>query len=189
MNTITYINSYFKSMSDVQLEDWINKHNSELSCASLFTYTNKGICPLIKNLTKKYIHGDDDFVPSHVGNIIRIGSKIFVFNMIPPKSKTTLLIDYIKNADFDYQIVTFADNDFDGYKYTVDTLKYNNRCYGYLSALQSGIKALRWLPNRKNHCSEIFVKMLQNQNYYTDIKADDVTPMEAYNLLVYGSLR
>ena len=189
MNTITYDKTYFLNMSEVQLNKWIARHNTELSCASLFTYTDKGICPIIKNLTKKYAHNGDDFVPTHVGNIIRIGTQIFVFNMIPPKSKTTLLIDYIKNADFDYRIVTFADNNFNGYQYTVDTLKYNNRRYGYFSALQSGIKPLRWIPNRKAHCSEIFIKMLQRQGYYKEIKADDVTPVEAHNLLAYGSLR
>ena len=143
-------------MSEVQLNKWIARHNTELSCASLFTYTDKGICPIIKNLTKKYAHNGDDFVPTHVGNIIRIGTQI---------------------------------NDFNGYQYTVDTLKYNNRRYGYFSALQSGIKPLRWIPNRKAHCSEIFIKMLQRQGYYKEIKADDVTPVEAHNLLVYGSLR
>ena len=189
MNTITYNRTYFSNLSEAQFKNWIAQHSAELGCASLFTYTDKGICPIIKNLTKKYAMDGDDFVPSHVGNIIRVGTQIFVFNMIPPKSKTTLLYDYLKDADFDYRIVTFDNNEFNNYQYTVDTLKYNNRSYGYLSALQSGIKPLRWIPNRKAHCSEIFIKMLQNQGYYKEIKADDVTPVEAYNLLVYGSLR
>ena len=183
MNTITYTKEYFKGFSKVKFNRWILKHTKELSCSALFTYTIKGISPLIRTVTKKY--AKSDFIPTHVGQICKVGEEIMVFNQTPPKGQLSLLVDYIYNVDFDYQIVCVLD-DIDAFEYSKDVLHYNGEKYGYFSALQSGIKGLRWICNKKHHCSEIMGLVLQEQGYLQNVVADDLTPVDVYNLMVYG---
>lgn len=184
MNTVTYPKIYFKGFSKVKLNRWILKHRKELSCGALFTYSSEGISPLIKKVTKKYARSS--FCPTHVGQIIQVGQEIMVFNQIPPKGELSLLSDYIFNASFDFEIVTFLDNNFDGFQYSKYVLTHNGEKYGYFSAVQSGIKCLRWIYNHKRHCSEIQCLALQHQGFFKYVKADDQTPIDVYNLLVYG---
>lgn len=186
MDTISYTKKYFKGLSKAKLNRWIFKNRKELATAALFTATNKGIGKLIKHFTKKNAI-ENDFIPCHVGNIIAIGEEIWVMNIIPPKAEITLLSDYIFNSNFDYEIVTF--NGINKDLYFSDSLKHNNKKYGYASALQCAFKALQWLPNRKQHCSEYFIRCLQKQGYFKDVKADNVSPVQAYNLLMYNRLK
>lgn len=186
MNTITYKKDYFSNKGKIRLNRWILQHRKELSCGALFTYTTKGLSPIIKKVEKKYSHGD--FIPTHVGQIIQVGEEVMVFNQTPPKGELTRLADYIYKADFDFEIVTFSDNDFNAEQYAQDVLRFNGRNYGYFSALQSGLKFLRFIPNIKKHCSEIQTQCLQNQGYFTNVNADDMTPMDIYNLLAYNEM-
>lgn len=178
-----YTKDYLKYFNKVKLNRWIFTKRNELKTGALFTYADNKLGKLIKHFTKKHAI-DFSFIPSHVGNIIIIGEDVYVMNIIPPKSTLTRLADYICNADFEYKIICF--NDVDAEKYAVDTLKENNKNYGYLSAFQCAFKGLQWLPNLKQHCSEYFIRCLQNQGYFKQIKADDISPVQAYNLLVYN---
>lgn len=181
MNTITYTKEYFKGFSKVKFNRWILKHKKELACGALFTYSTKGISPLIKKVTKKY--AKSDFCPTHIGQICKVGEEIMVFNQTPPKGKLSLLSDYIYNVDFDWQIVCILD-DINTLEYSKDVLSFNGMKYGYISALNSGIKWLRWLFNVRFHCSEIEILVLQKQGYLKDVIADNQTPVDVYNLLL-----
>lgn len=183
MNTKIYAKKIFKGFSKVKFNRWILKHKKELVTGAIFTYTDKKLGKLIKHFTQKHKIDETGFIPTHVGNIILIGEEIFVMNIMPPKNSIMPLVDFIYNADFDYQIVTF--DGIDAEQYANDSLKENNKPYGYLSAVQCAFKALNWLPNRKSHCSEYFIKCLQNQGFYTDVKADDISPIQALNLLLH----
>ena len=185
MNTITYTKEYFKGFSNVKFNRWIFKHRKELACGALFTYSTKGISPLIKKVTKKY--AKSDFCPTHVGQICKVGEEIMVFNQTPPKGELSLLSDYIYNVDFDWQIVCILD-DINTFKYSKDVLSFNGMKYGYFSAFHSAFACLKWIPSVfKFHCSEIEILVLQKQGYLKDIIADKIVPVEAYNLLVFGS--
>ena len=186
MDTITYTKEYFKGFSKVKFNRWILKHKKELATGAIFTYTDKKMGKLIKHFTKKHIIDENGFCPNHVGNIITIGAEIYVMNIIPPRNHITPLIDFLYNADFDYHLVTMAG--INPEQYAIDSLKENNKPYGYLSALQCPFRVLQWLPNTRQHCSEYFVRCLQNQGFYQEVHADNVSPVQALNLLMHNRL-
>lgn len=188
MNTVTYTKEYFKGFSRVKFNRWILKHKKELACGAIFTYTDKKMGKAIKHFTQKHVIDENGFIPCHVGNIIKVGEEIYVMNIMPPKSTLQPLIDFVYNADFDYHIVTFEDNDINPEQYAIDSLRYNNKPYAYLSALQCAFRGLNWLPNRKEHCSEGFINCLKNQGFFADVNADDVSPVQALNLLMHNRL-
>ena len=186
MDTITYTKEYFKGFSKVKFNRWILKHKKELATGAVFTYTDKKMGKLIKHFTKKHIIDEDGFCPNHVGNIIKIGEEIYVMNIIPPRNHITPLIDFLYNADFDYHLVTMAG--INPEQYAIDSLKEDSKPYGYLSALQCPFRVLQWLPNTRQHCSEYFVRCLQNQGFYQEVHADNVSPVQALNLLMHNRL-
>lgn len=178
---------YLKSLSKLKLYRFLKDNYNSLIGGQVFTIGTTWLVPVIRQITKHF--AKHDYVPSHVGQIINIGNVLFVVNVVPPKVDYIELSEYIMNTDEDFRIV------FRGENFTLDTARYSyevstlvGKDYGYFSALQSGIKGLGWIPNKKIHCSEAAVMFLQNQGYFKGIKADDVTPVEAYNLMIEGKL-
>lgn len=177
---------YLRSLNRRELNNFLNKNFESLIGGQVFTIGNTFLTKTIQLITKKYANGD--YCPVHVGQIIKIGCRLFIVNVMPPKVDYVELLDYILKTDEKFRIV------FRGENFKLNTCKYSfevsnlvGRNYGYFSALQSGIKGISWIPNRKIHCSEACVKLLQNQGYFKGVKADDVTPVEAYYKMINGN--
>lgn len=177
---------YLRSYSRLKLSKFLACNFGYLIGGQVFTIGNTKLTKTIQKITKKY--AKTEFVPVHVGQIVNIGCKLFVINVTPPKVEYTELMDYILETDEDFKII------YRGSNFTLDTARYSaevcnmvGKEYGYFSALQSGIKALRWIPNRKTHCSEATVMYLQNQGYFKDYVADDMTPVEVYDIMISGN--
>ena len=184
-DTIMVTKQYLKSLKRIRLSKFLANNFSNLIGGQVFTVGKTFLTTTIQFITKKYAKGD--FCPCHVGQIINIGSRLFVVNVIPPKVDYTELMDYILQTDEDFRIIFRGENfklDTPRYSYEVSNLVGQN--YGYFSALQSGIKGISWIPNRKIHCSESAVKFLQNQGYFEGVKADDCTPVEVYEKMING---
>lgn len=183
--TVVVTKMYLRSMPFRRLDNFLKNNFNKLIGGQVFTVGKTFLTKTIQAITKKYAKGD--FCPVHVGQIINIGSKLFVVNVMPPKVDYIELADYITNTDEDFRII-FRGNDFklDTTRYSYEVSNLVGKNYGYFSAIQSGIKGISWIPNRKIHCSECCVKFLQNQGYFKGVKADDITPVEAFYKMING---
>ena len=186
-DTIMVTKKYLRSLSRLRLSKFLSNNFDKLIGGQVFTIGDTLLTKSIQFITKKY--AKSDFIPTHVGQIIRIGSQLFIVNVIPPKVAYVELMDYILQTDEDFRIVYRGENfklDTPRYSYEVSNLVGQN--YGYFSAIQSGIKGISWIPNRKTHCSEASIKYLQNQGYFKDVIADNETPVEVYDKMIRGQL-
>lgn len=176
---------FLKKLSRHRICRWVQKHSDKLVGGGVFTIGNTPIVPLIRNFSKKYAHSD--FVPSHVGSIIKLGGLYYIFNMTPPKASFIELVDYIAETKEDFRIVFGGEN----YKIDEKEFSYNLFCkigqkYGYFSALQCIFPHRDLIPNRKEHCSEIHVKALQRFGFFDGVNGDDMTPVEVYDKMLEG---
>lgn len=184
-DTLIVTKQYLRKLSRERLSKFISTNFYKLCGGQVFTIGKTWLTKPIQMITKKY--AKSDFIPSHVGQICNFSSELFVINVIPPRVEYIDLLDYIISTDEDFRIVYRGENfrlDTKRYAYEITSLIGMN--YGYFSAIQSGIKGLSWIPNRKKHCSEVACKYLQNQGYFKGIDADNMTPVEIYDKMIRG---
>lgn len=184
MDTITINGEWLKSLSPHKLSKWLQLNRLELATASVFTRSGGWLSPTIEFLTRRECI-EKDFIPSHIGNVILLNSKLYIFNQKPPKASIIELYDYIMETKDDFKIVIIDEHKIDISQFSYDLFCCVEEKYGYLSALQC-LKGLRWLPQKTRHCSEIATMEYQKWGYFEDIKADDTSPAKLYSLMVYG---
>ena len=183
MDTITVDGKFLKSLTHAELSKWLQVHRLDLAGASVFTKSSGWLSPTIEFLTRKDCK-DTSFIPSHVGSILLLGSILYCFDMKPPKATITNLFDYIVTTNDTFKIVMILDSKIEIAQFSYDLFCKVDEKYGYLSALQC-IKGLRWILNRKHHCSELATLEYQKFGYLTDLKADDTTPALLYSKMCF----
>lgn len=162
---------------------FIDYNKNVLVGSAVFTKDDSWLSKQIQRATKHKTK-QKEFIPSHIGSIVSINGQVYLFNMVPPRASCILLQDFLEDTDDEYRIV-LRDFSLKVPEYNQFILHRNGKRYGYFSALQSATRLLKYIPNRKEHCSEIHTKALQEQGLLKGLRADDVTPVELYDLLTH----
>ena len=177
-----YPKNYLKNMTANGLSNLLDVSRLDFAGGALFTKNKSVLSKTICSLTAKYSKFKH-FIPSHVGSIILLDGVLYVFNMIPPKAYIQRLDDYLATTEDDFVIVA-RDFELDVTQFSKYLFNKIGEKYGYFSALQCGVKNISWIPNRTEHCSELHILALQQQHYFKNTIADDITPVECYEMLL-----
>lgn len=169
-------------------EKFVSHNRKKLIGGSVFTSGSNIISRLISKFTKK---GNDDFTPSHVGQIIKINDVIYVFDMKPPVPKITEIHQWIREQKDDFKVI-LRPYDIDADKFSINVIKRANKRYPFWSAIQCLLKINYELPTPKDedeaiakkaeHCSEITIVEYQKCGYFKDINANKATPESVFEL-------
>jgi len=190
MDTITVDGKWLKSLTQADLTKWLQIHRLDLAGGATFTIGKTLLTKPIQWATKKYLHKDDSFLPCHTGIIILCGCQLFIVDIVPPKVKITGLLDYILNTNEEFKIVMRGENfNIDVKRFSYEAFCWVDRKYGYFSAVCSALTLKKYIKGFGLHCSEGLIRLYKNQGFFEDINSDDITPIEAYNLLTYGSIK
>lgn len=182
-NKHIFSSTYFKNLTYSEIERWIHKYKKQLVGSAIAT-ANSGIISKIVSAVTKHRSKHNFFIPSHIGSIIERNGEIYIFDMKPPRAKCTLLIDYLLNTKDKFYIV-IRDFDINAQDFSKYILKFDGNIYAYISAIECAFTLTKWLPNIKNHCSELHIRALQQQGLFLNKIADDLTPVETFEILIF----
>lgn len=189
MDTITINGDYLKSLSPHKLSRWLQVNRLELAGGGTFTIADTFFKKPIQWATKKYLHKGDTFCPTHTGIIILCNCQLYIVDIVPPKVQLTNLYDYITTTKDEFKIVMRGENfNLDTRRFSYEAFCWVDKKYGYFSAICSSLALKKYINGFGLHCSEGLIKLYNNQGIFTDVNSDDITPVEAFNLLVYGEV-
>lgn len=174
-----YSNKDFAKMSLGDIRDFVVKNRRRLIGSAVFT-RNKSVISRLICYVSKGREPDAIFVPSHTGSIIGLRGEVFCFDMKPPEGKITSLVEYLSTTEDEFRLVVpdFLLNDS---AFSDFISKRIGQSYGYVSALQSAFRGLRW--GSSEHCSEIHLKALQAQGLFVEYDANKTTPFDLVHIL------
>lgn len=177
-----HFDSAFKCLTPDQLEKWIKLNYKRLIGSALFT-ANNTIGSKIVRWAESWTNKKSGFKPSHTGSIIEIKGKLYVFDMKPPRAKTTTLLDYLLNTKDKFALV-MRDFELDGKMFSLNLEEHIGESYPYLSAIRSVFtkRQSKW----RRHCSEMHLRELQKQGVYTELNPE-ITPDELFEVMCGGN--
>lgn len=176
-----HYNTAFKDMTEEQIKQFCILREFGLIGSAVFVKNKSFISKMVSWVCSGKAE-TKDFVPSHVGSLILVGGHVYIFDMKPPRPTLTRFDDYLINSQDEFMLVmrNFAINT---EAFSLEVLKRYNKPYGYLSAIQSAFKYMRW--GFKEHCSEIHLKALQAQGLFTKYDANETTPEDLKEILFH----
>jgi hypothetical protein len=165
-------------VNKADLSGWLKKNHKALIGSAVFTKTDSFVSNLV-SWAQSFKCPSKGFCPSHIGSIIELGGKLYVFHMKPLKSYVVDLYDYLLNTEEDYRLVK-RDFEIDTYMFSKSVGYHVGEWYPYLSAIASVFSKRQ--SKFKTHCSELHLRNLQLQDLFLDINPE-CTPDELYHLL------
>ena len=178
MAPVIHFNTAFKYMNKESIELWIKLNKRKLIGSTIFSRNDSMVSKLVQ-WAEKLRDESGDFVPSHVGGIVEYEKQLYVIDMIPPKCKSTLLVDYLMKSTSEYAVV-LRNFRLNGKMFSNNIIEYNGTWYPFMSAIRSVFSKRDSKFSR--HCSELIFREYQKQGLFKNI-SPEITPLELWNLL------
>jgi hypothetical protein len=172
--------SEFRNLSESVIDRFIDFHYSQLLGSAIFSYSKSWVSKVVRWAENK--KKQSGFIPSHVGSIIEINDKLYVFNQMPPKATVTPLKDYLINCKDIYQLI-LRNFDFNGIMFCEYIIPDIGKDYPYMSAISSAYH--KHSTTECKHCSEEHYRaLLKGKAKLSKSINPECTPLELYNLLL-----
>ena len=163
------------------IENWYYDNFERLPGSCIFDKDDSNVSKIIRKYTNTS-KCDSEHLPSHATPIYldKDGSikRLQVDNK--PGVHAEDFISYLKATDRNY-IIYLRDFDMDVEKFSDNMMNFIGQPYGYISAVQT---VLPFDIDGGLHCSESYIKGIQDQGIFKKVNANKITPHTLLHLLV-----